>query len=108
MIAIARYLNDLDMGMYHRPYFLFLFAFKISVLPLRMLISLLSKIATQSSSHSWSKEIIEALCKPSKMCTFFAWELRMLDIGVFPVLVVLLVSFFGNWNVVPSLVFLHL
>ena len=63
-------------------------------------------MATQSSSHSWHKDIIEALCNPSKMCTFFAWALGLIVRGVFPVLVALIVSLFGNFTVVPSLIFL--
>ena len=40
------------------------------------------------------------------MCDFFSWSLRLLARGVFPVIVVLIVSLFGNWNVGPSMVFL--
>ena len=82
--------------------------FKINLLLLRMLISFLFKISTESSSNSWTKEISEALYKLSKMCAFFEWEIRLLDKGVFPVLVVLIVSLFGNWTVVPSVVFFYI
>ena len=72
MISIARCLTGLDMSMYRRPSVLFLCPFKISVLPLIILIQFLSKILTRSSSKSWPKEISEAQCNPSKMCAFFA------------------------------------
>ena len=49
IISIARCLTGLDMGMFHRPYVLFLFPFKISVLPIRIIIYFLSKLSTQSS-----------------------------------------------------------
>ena len=63
-------------------------------------------MATQSSSHSWIKEISEALCNPSKMCAFFAWALWLLARGVFRVLVTLIVSLFCNWTIGPFLVFI--
>ena len=81
MIAIARCLSGFEMHMPYRPSVLFLCPFKISVLPLIIFIPFLSNMATQSSSHSWYKEISEALCNPSKMCTFFAWALRLIDRG---------------------------
>ena len=104
MIARARCLTGLEMGMSHNPYVLFLCLFKISVLPLRILISLLSNMELQSFSHSWPKEIIEALCNPSKMCAFFACALRLCARGVFPVLVALIFLLFGNRTVGISLV----
>ena len=106
-ISIAWCLTGISMGVSHRPSILFLCPFKISFLPLKILIPLLSKMATQSSSHSWPEDISEALCNPSKVCAFFAWALRLISCGMFPVLVALIVSLFGNWTVGPSLVFLH-
>ena len=91
MIAISWLLTGIEMGMSHRPSVLFLCPFKISVLPLIILISFLSKMLTQSSSHSCHKDISEALCNPSNMCAFFARALILLDRGVFPVLVALIV-----------------
>ena len=107
MIARERCITGLEMGMYHKPSVLFLCPFKISVLPLIILISFLSYMAIQSFPHSWPKEIMETLCNPSKICSFFAWALRILARGVFPVIVALIVLLFGSWTVGPSLVFLH-
>ena len=58
------------MGMFHNPYDLFLCPFKISLESLIILISLLSEMAMQSLSHSWPKEIREALFIPSNWCDF--------------------------------------
>ena len=57
MIAWARCLNCLEMGMSHNPSVLFLCNFKISMEYLRLLISFLSKMVMQSSSHSCPKDI---------------------------------------------------
>ena len=105
MIDIALCLTGIDIGMSYRLSVVFLCPFKIIFFPLRIWILLLSKIEKQSSSHSWHKEIREALCKPSKMCAFFAWALRLIARGMFTVHVKLIVSLFGNWTVGPSLVF---
>ena len=91
MITIAWCLTVLEMGISHRPSVLFLCPFKISVLTLRILISFLSNMATQSSSNSWPKVISEALCNLSEMCAFFAWSLRLISRGMLPVLVALIV-----------------
>ena len=47
MIERARCLTGIEMGISHRPYVLFLCSFKISVLPLRILISFLSNMEIQ-------------------------------------------------------------
>ena len=86
MTAITQCLTGIDMGMSHRTSLLFLVPFKISVLSLRILMSLISKIATQSSLHFWPKEISEALCKPSNMCAFFCGNLDWLIEGCFLIL----------------------
>ena len=71
VISRAQFLTGLDMGMSHRPSVLFICPFKISILPLRILISFLSNMAIQSLSHSWHKEISKALCNPSNIFPFF-------------------------------------
>ena len=78
IIFIARCLTGLEMGIWHRPYVLFLCPFRIILLPLRIFISFLYDMATQSSSHSWHKEISEALSKTSKMCAFLNGRLDRL------------------------------
>ena len=83
MISISQCLTSLEMGMSHRPYVLFLCPIKISVLPLKLFITFLSKIATQSLSHSWNNEISEALCKLSKICAFLHRRLECLLKGYF-------------------------
>ena len=70
MIDITRCITIIEMGMSYRPSVLFLCPFKIGVFPLRILISFLSNMATQSSSHSCHKEISEALFKSSNICAF--------------------------------------
>ena len=55
----------------------------------------------QSSPHSWTMEIIKALCNTSKICAFFAWVPRLPDNGILPVFVTLIVEFFGNYTVGP-------
>ena len=67
----------------------------------RILISFLSKMEIQSSSHSWSSYISEALRRPSQMCALFAWMMRLLDDGMFPVFVAFIVALLGNCTVVP-------
>ena len=76
-----RCLNGLDKGMYHNPYVLLLCPFNISFLSLIIFISFLSKMAIKSLSHSWTNEIREALCIPSKMCAFFRGCLDFLIVG---------------------------
>ena len=63
--------NGVDMGMSHNPSALFPCPLKISSEPLIILISFLSNMEMQSSSHSCTKEIRKALCSPSKMYAFF-------------------------------------
>ena len=69
------------------------------VLPLLILIPFVSKIATQSQSHSWHKEISEAICSPSNMCDFFAWMLIIPDNRVILVFVAYVVELFDNCTV---------
>ena len=71
MIAWARCLNGLEMGMSCKPSILFMCPFKISVLFLIILISFLSNMDMQLLPHSWPKEIIKALCIPSKSVPSF-------------------------------------
>ena len=90
------------MGVSHSPSVLFTCPFKISVLPLKILISFLSNMAIQSLFYSFPKDIIEALCNPSKMCACSAWALGLLARGVLPVIVALIVLLFGNWTIGAS------
>ena len=78
MIVRAQCLTGLDMDIPHKPNVLFLCPFKISVLPLIILISFLSNMAIQSSSHSWPKEINEELCNPSICAPFLHGRLEFL------------------------------
>ena len=68
MIARAQCFTGLEMVMSHNPSVLFMSSFKNN--RLRIMISFLSNMSIQSSSHSWPKEIREALCNPLKMCAF--------------------------------------
>ena len=65
-------------------------------------------MSMHSSSHSWPKDIIEALFNLTKTCDFFAWVLRRIDSGMLPVFVAFIVALFGNWTVGPSQVSLNL
>ena len=85
----------------HNPFVLFIYIFKVSLESLIILISLLSKMMMQSSSHSWPKEISEAICSTSKMCDFFVWTPRLFDNGMLPVIVTFIVAFWGNCTMSP-------
>ena len=78
MIAISRCLTGVYIGMPYKPSILFLCHFKISFLPLRILISFLSDMEIHSSSHSWPKDINEELCNPSKCAPFLHGRLDCL------------------------------
>ena len=90
IIAWDLCLNSIEMGMSHNPYDLFMYPFKTSLGFLIMFISLLSNMVIQSSFHIFLKDIIKALCIPSKMCALFACKLRFPDKVMFPI-------FFHSW-----------
>ena len=89
-------LNGFKMSVYHNSSYFLLCTFNISLESLRMLISFLSKMAIQSSSHIWTKEIREALWRPSNICSCFACRMRLFDNGMCTVCVSDIVELFGN------------
>ena len=105
IIAWVRCLNGIEMGMSHNLSVMFLYPLKIILDSLRILISFLSKMAMQSLSQIYPKEISKVLCSPSKMCAIFALILRTPDNGMSPVFVSFIVALLGNFTVGPLWVY---